>query len=67
MSEDYKSNGLELSDISERIQQRATMDFSKEPVVVSFKNVSKTYKLYKNDKQRFLGLTSIFLLSFFER
>ena len=56
MSEDYKRNGLELSDISERIQQRATMDFSKEPVVVSFKNVSKTYKLYKNDKQRFLGL-----------
>lgn len=42
--------------ISDRIQKRAEMDFSKEPVVISFKNVTKTYKLYKNDKQRFLGL-----------
>lgn len=25
-------------------------------VVISFKHVSKTYRLYKNDKQRFLGL-----------
>ena len=28
----------------------------KEEVVIEFKNVDKTYKLFKNDKQRFLGL-----------
>ena len=31
-------------------------DFSNAPVVISFKNVSKTYKLYKDDRQRFLGM-----------
>ncbi len=48
----------EYSAITQKIQARADMDFSKEPVVVSFKNVSKTYKLYKTDKMRFLGLFS---------
>ena len=28
----------------------------KEDIVIEFKNVNKTYKLFKSDKQRFLGL-----------
>lgn len=58
MADDIKtSEGIVTAQsISDRIQKRAEMDFSKEPVVISFKNVTKTYKLYKNDKQRFLGL-----------
>ncbi len=58
MAEDIKNTPEKVTtkSISHRIQARAEMDFSKEPVVISFKNVTKTYKLYKSDKQRFLGL-----------
>lgn len=31
---------------------------NKEKIVIEFKNVTKKYKLYKNDKQRFLGIFS---------
>ena len=40
----------------EEIRMAYEREFENSPVVISFKNVNKTYQLYKDDRQRFLGL-----------